>query len=262
LPLVKRDVLDEVIDLLGREGSPEVFFGDEFLATSEGAEGFQDLGLGFRIGGLGADEGGERFEADLAVGADLSDDAIELSVGVVFSDGLERRLELEAVEEASPVLVEVLKDFLELGQLLGSDVGVGLAEDFLLDEGLFVGGNLAELFVVNLKDGVGGVGVRVGIDTSGIQLLGHLLDLAQLRLSGGDDRTSGLNDIQLILEGAGSGRVDGGRLLLDEGAERLGLVGKLDAQFLVVLLSGEFLGKGLLAVVEFRQIRVPSRGEA
>jgi len=124
LSLVERHVSDQIVDLLRRKGSSEIFFGDEVLVPSEGSEGFQDLRLGFGVGGLGADKGNESLEADASVGADLSDDAIKLGIGKVFSDGLQRALELEAIEEAGSIFVEVLEDFFVFGKLFGSNVGV------------------------------------------------------------------------------------------------------------------------------------------
>jgi hypothetical protein len=258
LTLVERDVLDEIVDLLGGEGPSEVLFGDEVLVSGERSESFQDLGLGVRIGGLGADKVGEGFESNASVGANLSDDAIELSIGIVFSDGLQRRLELKTVEETGSVLVEVFEDFLEFSELFGADAGVGLAQDFLLDQGLLVGDDLDELFVGDFEDREGYIGVRIGVDTGGIELLSQLFNLMQLRLGGGDDGASGLDNAQLVLERAGSGRVDSGRLFLDERAKDFGLVGELHAQALVVLLAGQLLGEGISSRIQIGQVGVPS----
>ena len=93
---------------------------------------------------------------------------------------MQARLELETREESRLVAIEVFEDFLELGELLGSDSLASLLDDFLLDDGLLVVDRTSELFVGSLDGGEGEVGVWVASDTSVVDLLVEFLESREL----------------------------------------------------------------------------------
>jgi len=170
---------------------------------------------------------------------------------------LQARLELKAREGSGLVTIEMFEDFLELGELLGSDSLASLLDDFLLDDRLLVVDGADELFVGSLDGGEGEVGVWVACDASIVDLLVELLEGRELRRSRDDVSLAAGEIAELVLEFTRARGVDGGGVGLDPRLELLGAVGELDAESLVGLLAAVFGSEGALSGIEVRLESVP-----
>lgn len=228
------------------------------LVGCQDSEGVDDLFGSVGVGALAGHEVEEGVEVHIAsiVGIDDGQDALEVHVALsVLADRIaqrdEARLELLGRQAAGAVLVEVIEAAAELVQLLLADALGVAGEDLVLhlvDVAIDRGEQLLPADAQRLHRIVG---VSILEDHRFLHRLVDLLQLLDVRLVRVHGLLVLLEPVQLILQRSLQTHANGRHrvhLALDPGSNDVGLLGKLAAQHLVVLLLAQLVGQRLVAL--------------